>query len=62
MVLTTHPARGFARGLHGRQQQGYQNADDRNDDQKLDQGEAGKRPAAMWEHGRNLPVWEHRPS
>jgi hypothetical protein len=31
--------RRFSRGLHGRQKQRYQNADDRDHDQKLDQRE-----------------------
>jgi hypothetical protein len=37
IVRALHPSRRFAGRLHGRKQQGNQNADDRDDDQKLDE-------------------------
>ena len=40
--------RGLAGGLHGRQEQGHQDARDRDDRQDLDQGEAASRSG---EHG-----------
>jgi hypothetical protein len=44
IVLALRATRRFARGLNRRQDQGDEDADDRNDDQQLDEGE---RSAAM---------------
>jgi hypothetical protein len=33
VIATAHPAGGFAGGLHRRQQQGHEDADDRDDDE-----------------------------
>jgi hypothetical protein len=41
IVFALHLSRGLARRLHRRQQQGHEDADDRDDDQKLHQCEAG---------------------
>lgn len=43
VVAATHAAGGFASGLHGRQEQSNEHADDGNYDQKLDEREARHR-------------------
>ena len=42
VILALRAAGGFPRGLHGRQQQCYQDADDRDDHQQFDQCKAGR--------------------
>ena len=49
VVGTLHPPGGFAGRLNGGQQQGDQNPDDRNDHEKLDEGENRGLRAAMFD-------------
>jgi hypothetical protein len=46
IVLTRRLARRFARGLHGRQQQRNENADDGDDDEQFDESKATYRRSA----------------
>jgi hypothetical protein len=56
IVRALNTAGGLARRLHGRQQKGNQDRDDRNDNKKFNQSESGRRTPSqtkLW-HGGNL--------
>ena len=51
IVLAPAPPGRLACGLYGRQQERDKNADDRDNDQQLDEGERATPDDAGWEHG-----------
>lgn len=57
MVAALHPSRRFASCLDGRQQQGNQDANDRNDHEQFNEGETSG--ALMMSHGIESKCYEN---
>jgi hypothetical protein len=55
VVLALGAGRGVADLLDGRQQKSDEDRDDGDDDQQLDQGEAGSPPADVWTRHETSP-------